>query len=61
MKFDLKEHRTLTQRIAMVQHPDFLYEDLLIVAQHDTEDPVILACAFSKKADKQIEDIILDS
>jgi organic radical activating enzyme len=59
MKFDLNAHRTMQQRIKMVAHPDLPYEDLLIIAEMDTEDAVVIACASSPNADRRIDDVVM--
>jgi len=59
MKFNLNAHRTMQQRLKMVVHPDFLYEDLKVVAENDTDESVVIACASNVNADRQIEDIVM--
>jgi hypothetical protein len=59
MDFDFGIQRTMQQRVAMVTHSDCTHETLRVVAEFDTEDPVILACAFGKNADNVIEDIVM--
>ena len=44
-KLDPTIHRTMQERIAMVTHPDCPIENLLVVAEHDTDLSVVEACA----------------
>lgn len=51
--------RTMQERIDMVTHPQCPKENLLIVAEYDTDEPVIEACAFSENADQDVYDIVM--
>lgn len=50
--------RTMQQRIDMVTHEDCPPNVLAIVAEFDSDDPVINACAFGKNADDSIFSIV---
>jgi len=51
--------RTMQERIEMVSHPECPKENLIIVAEHDTDEPVVEACAFSENADQDVYDIVM--
>lgn len=51
--------RTMQERIDMVSHPKCPKENLLIVAEYDTDASVVEACAFSDNADQDVYDIVM--
>jgi MoaA/NifB/PqqE/SkfB family radical SAM enzyme len=60
MDFDLDKFRTTQQRVEMVLHDDCPYKHLEIVVEADKDDDVIIACAFNKKADDELDNKISD-
>ena len=58
-KLDPTIHRTMQERIAMVTHPDCPIENLLVVAEHDTDLSVVEACALNENATQEVFEVVM--
>lgn len=52
--------RTRDERIEMVTDPECPIENLLIVAEHDTENEVIEACAYNENVTDEVIEIVVE-
>lgn len=61
MNFELDPsiHRTMQERIAMVTHPDCPIENLLVVAEYDTDLSVVEACALNENATQEVFEVVM--
>ena len=61
MNFELDPsiQRTMQERIAMVTHPDCPVENLLVVAEYDTDISVVEACALNENATAEVLEVVM--
>ena len=58
-KLDPGIHRTMQERIAMVTHPACPIDNLLVIAEYDTDRAVVEACATNENATQAVFDVVM--